>query len=142
AFAAKHYDTVGALMFTASHNPPEYCGIKFIPEYAGPATPEITDALLHKIADVTGQIAREGHMRLDPGNRVERFDPYDAYMEGLSGIIDYNVLKQKPLKILYDPMFGAGQGFLDRMFRETAGYDIEVIHNWRDPLFGGRIPEP
>ena len=32
-----------AIMFTASHNPPEYLGIKFIPDYAGPSTSDITD---------------------------------------------------------------------------------------------------
>ena len=35
-----------ALMFTASHNPPEYLGIKFIPDYAGPATSDITDEIV------------------------------------------------------------------------------------------------
>jgi phosphomannomutase len=36
-----------AIMFTASHNPPEYLGMKFIPDYAGPATSEITDEILN-----------------------------------------------------------------------------------------------
>ena len=38
-----------AIMFTASHNPPEYLGMKFIPDYAGPATSEITDAILDNL---------------------------------------------------------------------------------------------
>ena len=41
AFNAKHLDAC-AVMFTASHNPPKYLGIKFIPDYAGPATSEIS----------------------------------------------------------------------------------------------------
>ena len=36
-------------MFTASHNPPEYLGIKFIPDYAGPATSDITDELMKNL---------------------------------------------------------------------------------------------
>jgi len=40
----------GALMFTASHNPPEYCGIKFIPEYAGPANQGITKQIEAELA--------------------------------------------------------------------------------------------
>ena len=44
AYSAKHLNAC-AVMFTASHNPPEYLGIKFIPDYAGPATSEITDEL-------------------------------------------------------------------------------------------------
>ena len=38
-----------AIMFTASHNPPEYLGMKFIPDYAGPATAEITDEIVANI---------------------------------------------------------------------------------------------
>ena len=38
-----------ALMFTASHNPPEYLGIKFIPDYAGPATDDITSKIVENI---------------------------------------------------------------------------------------------
>lgn len=39
-------------MITASHNPPEYNGIKFIPEYAGPALPDVTDAIEKEIQRV------------------------------------------------------------------------------------------
>jgi phosphomannomutase len=45
AYNARHLNSAGALMFTASHNPAPYCGIKYIPDYAGPATPEITDTI-------------------------------------------------------------------------------------------------
>ena len=38
-----------AIMFTASHNPPEYLGMKFIPDYAGPATSDITDAIINNL---------------------------------------------------------------------------------------------
>ena len=41
AYNAKLLNAV-AIMFTASHNPPDYLGMKFIPDYAGPATTEIT----------------------------------------------------------------------------------------------------
>ena len=45
AYNAKLLDSV-AIMFTASHNPSEYLGMKFIPDYAGPATKEITDKIV------------------------------------------------------------------------------------------------
>jgi len=50
AFAVKIHDAAGAVMLTASHNPPEYNGFKFIPDYAGPALPHITAAIEENIA--------------------------------------------------------------------------------------------
>lgn len=49
AYVAKYHNSAGAMMFTASHNPPEYLGIKFIPEYAGPAMPDITDKIVANV---------------------------------------------------------------------------------------------
>ena len=48
AYNAKHLNAC-AIMFTASHNPPEYLGMKFIPDYAGPATSEITDEIVSNL---------------------------------------------------------------------------------------------
>lgn len=140
AFAAKAYDTAGALMFTASHNPPEYCGIKFIPHYAGPATPEITDALLAEIRTLENDssLSRRGSTQ----GTLEFFNPLERYVAFLSEHIDFEILKAHPLKILYDPMYGAGQGYLDGIFKAKTGYTMDSLHHQRDPLFGGQIPEP
>lgn len=140
AYAAKGYDTAGALMFTASHNPPEYCGIKFIPDYAGPATPEITNALVALVKDI--QAGKHPGLPVGQKGTIETFDPYARYLEELCRIIDFEALKASPIKILYDPMYGAGQAYMDRIFREKAGYGIDQLHNHRDPLFGGHLPEP
>ena len=42
AYNARHLNSAGALIFTASHNCAPYCGIKYIPDYAGSATRNIT----------------------------------------------------------------------------------------------------
>jgi phosphomannomutase len=49
AYNAHDLNSAGVLMFTSSHNPVRYCGIKYIPDYAGPATPEITDTIVANI---------------------------------------------------------------------------------------------
>jgi len=141
AFAAKHYDTAGALMFTASHNPPEYMGIKFIPEYAGPATPDITD----KIVSGVGQLQNQGwapNHSLPLTGSVDYVDPTEAYIEFLAQNIQFEAIRKNPIKVLYDPMFGAGFGYLNRIFQEKAGYVPDMIHDRIDPRFGGRLPEP
>jgi phosphomannomutase len=72
----------------------------------------------------------------------ETFSPMERYVPFLSQQIRFDLLRQHPLRILYDPMYGAGQGHLDRLFQEQAGYAIDCLHNTHDPFFGGRIPEP
>ncbi len=141
ANAAKDYDSAGALMFTASHNPPEYMGIKFIPEYAGPATADITEKIIANIRDYEANgipdIA-EGTV----AGKIEIFDPYDRYVERLKDAIQFDVLKKANLKILYDPMYGAGLNFLDRIYHEETGHSMDMIHDSLDPSFGGTMPEP
>ena len=44
--------SAGAINFTASHNPPEYNGIKFIPDYQHPALPDVTDAITARIQEL------------------------------------------------------------------------------------------
>ena len=41
----------GGMNFTASHNPPEYQGIKFSTADGAPAMPEITKQIEHRIAN-------------------------------------------------------------------------------------------
>ena len=50
AYNAKLHNAC-AIMFTASHNPPEYLGLKFIPDYAGPATDDITKKITNYLGD-------------------------------------------------------------------------------------------
>ena len=52
AFAAQNEPTCGALQITASHNPPEYCGVKYIPHFGGPATNETTNEITKHLSDL------------------------------------------------------------------------------------------
>ncbi|KNZ70075.1 phosphoglucomutase/phosphomannomutase alpha/beta/alpha domain I [Thermincola ferriacetica] len=143
AFAVKLKETAGAVMLTASHNPPEYNGIKFIPEYAGPALPYITneiERLLHE-ALTDGKVVETSFEKAVNNGLVEYFDPFPAYTEHLKSIIDTKAIKEANLKVIVDPMYGAGIDYLDTVLRD-AGCQVETIHGYRDALFGGSLPEP
>ena len=141
AFAIKEYNTAGAIMLTASHNPPEYNGIKFIPEYAGPALPHITEEIEKNIRGL--EIEDVSVIENEPMNQaqIKKINPFPAYKKHLAKIIDLDIIRQANLKVVADPMFGCGIGYLEEILRE-AGAQLEVIHNTRDPLFGGCMPEP
>lgn len=143
AWAIKQYQAAGALMFTASHNPPAYCGLKFIPDYAGPAAPAITEAIEKKIITIA---SREDVPRLELEKARQKgllrgLKPQEAYLEYLQGLIEGETLKQAGLKVVVDPLYGAGIGYLEDFLR-WAGCQVDTIHNYRDPLFGGYMPDP
>ncbi len=143
AYVAKEHESAGAMMFTASHNPPEYLGIKFIPEYAGPALPDITDKI---IANVRYFEAHPDEV-VPPSNvsqpgTIQTIHPREEYVLFLRTLVNFDVLKKaQGLKILYDPMHGAGQGYIDSLLKD-CGIHVDTLHTGRDPLFGGTMPEP
>lgn len=139
AFNAKHLDSAGALMFTASHNPPEYCGIKYIPDYAGPATTDITDVIVENVRKLQDGV--EVVKISDTKGKTEQFDPKPDYMKWVKNLIDFEKIKQAGIKVYYDPLYATGRGYVDGLLQE-AGCEINVINNWRDPLYGGAMPEP
>ncbi|MCA9841879.1 MAG: phosphoglucomutase/phosphomannomutase family protein [Vampirovibrionales bacterium] len=142
AYAALNHDSAGAMMFTASHNPPEYLGIKFIPEYAGPAMPDITNPI---VANVRHLEANPHDIKSPDGvapGRIELYSDFrKEYIEYLGRFVQFDVLKRGKLKVLFDPMYGASQGVTDALMRE-CGLTVTTIHDGHDPLFGGRMPEP
>jgi phosphomannomutase len=132
------------IMLTASHNPPEYQGFKFIPHFGGPALPEDTDRLDEILAEISA--SGKGFEDFDESvmENVKLVDPKSSYFDHLFEVIDFEAILNSGMSIAYDPMFGCGQGFFDGALFE-AGFledEIEVIHDGTDPLFGGFMPEP
>jgi phosphomannomutase len=135
AWEVKDKKAAGAVMLTASHNPAEYCGIKFIPDYAGPARQEITDEIQENSnKDVTLPRAKKK-------GEVERFDPQKRYLKYIGSFVDTSLIKRAKLKVVYDSMYGAGRGYADKILQDL-GCKVEAIHGERDVLFGGGMPEP
>lgn len=135
AWDVRRNKAAGAVMLTASHNPAEYCGIKFIPDFGGPAGEEITQEL---------QENSNKELSLPPAEKkgtLEHYEPRDRYLENLKKLVDVELIKKAKLKIVYDPMHGSGRGYTDKLLQEL-GCQVEVINGNRDVLFGGRNPEP
>jgi alpha-D-glucose phosphate-specific phosphoglucomutase len=138
AFCVKHFNLEGAVMITASHNPPMYCGIKFIPHYAGPAFPEITSSIEKFIGNLEAKTSFSLEMvKAD----FPSLDPFPEYKSHLISLVDKEAIKRSGLKVVLDPSFGAGISVFEEIFK-PLGVETVVINNYRDPYFGGDLPDP
>lgn len=129
---------MGAINFTASHNPPEYNGLKFSTSNGAPALPEITRAIEQEIHQV-----QEKNERLDVYERselIEEIDPKDRYLDELRQKVDVEAIGKSGLRIAIDSLYGTSRDYLDYFLLE-AGSEVKIIHNFRDPYFGGFSPE-
>lgn len=143
AYAIRVMEAGGAIMITASHNPPEYDGIKFIPEYAGPALPEVTEAIEEEVNRIVegGKIYELDLKEALTLNLLQEIEVDREYSNQLLRLLNPDFIKNRPLKVIVDPMYGAGIGYLDRILSEL-GCEVKTINNYRDPMFGGSMPEP
>ena len=141
SFNVLHHQAAGAAIITASHNPANWNGFKFKPEYAGSATQEVTDRLELAIAE-SGPVQQIPLGRaLDEGLIVE-FDPDPPYLERVSHLIDLTAIRDAGLQVSVDAMFGAGAGYISRLISGGAT-TVEEINGYRNPAFPGmEQPEP
>jgi alpha-D-glucose phosphate-specific phosphoglucomutase len=134
----------GAINFTASHNPPEYNGIKFSTPDGAPALPEVTQAIEREIATFDSDpqaIPKNASAPSSEAKKSQAIDPRRMYLSRLRELIDLDVIKKSGIKIAFDPMWGAARGYSDALLRE-AGITVTTVHDARDVLFGGHAPEP
>ncbi len=132
----------GAVAVTASHNPAEFNGLKYKPDYGGSASPEV----VAKLEELTRRALEEG-VRAVPfdeavaSGRVEVVDPVPDYLRQVARLVDIPRLQASGLRILHEPMYGAGTGLI----RAAVGggkTTVTELHSERNPGFGGMHPEP
>jgi phosphoglucomutase len=129
----------GVINFTASHNPPEYNGIKFSTPDGCPALPEVTKKIESEI--IKGDTSVTSEIMIPQRVAKEPLDPKPAYLKRLAEVIDLDAIKKAGLHVAFDPMWGAARGYSDELLG-SAGIPVATVHDYRDVLFGGHAPEP
>lgn len=141
-------DVAGLINCTASHNPPDWQGIKFNPRQGWPAPTSLTDFIAARANQL--QLLGFSSPEADLAEGAEtgclvRFDPIVDYSTWVldSGrgnkriSIDPERIRQhfKDSFVIIDEMHGVSRGYLTRLLGEI-GVRHQVIHAERDPSFG------
>jgi len=140
AYAVRELKTSGAINFTASHNPPEYNGIKFSTHDGAPALPEVTKQIEAAIAALQQSGAAIALAEV-PAGGFETADVKPGFVKRIGELVDLKTIAASGIKIVYDPFWGAGRGYSSEILG-AAGVAVETVHDYRDVLFGGHAPEP
>ena len=130
------------LAFTASHNPPEWNGLKV---FHGDGS-LLLDNETVQIQAETNRLALEEVIKIDldialEGGLIRRKDFTNEYVDAVEALIDLEAIRQAGLKVIVDPMYGVGQLTLGTILTE-ARCRVTFIHERHNPLFGGRSPAP
>ncbi len=130
------------IMITASHNPYMDNGFKVKSPSGAAASPDMLLVFEKTIRDNAGAgQPRRPYAEALAAGKVELYDPYPGYVEYTKRSLDIDRLKAADMRVLVDPMWGSGAGWIPRLL---AGGKIQVteIHSERNPWFGGVNPEP
>ncbi len=142
-------EVAGLINCTASHNPPEWQGLKFNPRLGYPAPTNVTDFIAFRInemqlLDQSAQSA--GLTNLEERGVVRGVDPITAYSRWIMSSgqkdaripIDFEAIRSffADKLVLVDEMHGAGRGYLTKILGEI-GVRHQVLHAERDPNIPG-----
>jgi len=134
-FATGHLKLDGGIMITASHNPKEYNGMKFVKKESRPIS---SDDGLFDIRDAVADESRDFSKRKATG-KITKVDVTDDYIKLLLSYVD--VSKLKPLKIVVNTGNGAAGTIINELEKHLPFEMIKVL-NEPNGFFPNGVPNP
>ncbi|MCX7002975.1 MAG: phosphoglucomutase/phosphomannomutase family protein [bacterium] len=138
SFAAFHHQLDGGIMITASHNPPEYSGIKFKTTQGASADPAVTRMFETNIGKTP--VATTALENAGKGLRLN-LAIAPPYFDWVRSFINYDVLARAQYTVVVDSMYGVGARHIETLLAGTA-HRVTTIRAERNPSFNGIAPEP
>ncbi|WP_405097629.1 phospho-sugar mutase [Oceanobacillus sp. FSL H7-0719] len=140
SFAVRHLGTVAGIMITASHNPPEYNGLKVYNEKGGQIIPEEAEIIIEEIQKIEDELAIPALTQEELEDQqlinwtAEEID--FAYLDRLNGIsrMDEATFKQpKDLKIVYTPLHGTGTNLIKLGLEQMNFSNVSIVEEQAVP---------
>ncbi len=133
-FATPHFDADGGIMITASHNPPEYNGMKFVKKDSVPVG---YDSGLNKVEELI--LSNDLDLKTENKGKVDNVDVMPAFIENLKRF--YNPKKINKLKIVVNAGNGCAGLSLDQLEPKLPVEMIKLFNN-PDGSFPNGVPNP
>ena len=133
-YGTPYFDADGGIMITASHNPPEYNGLKFVKKGSKPMGygSGLSDIEQMILSDNLGEISEH------KGN-IHQIDLMDDFINNLK--IFYKAEKIKPLKVVVNAGNGCVGPALDKIEKFLPIEMVKVFHE-PDSEFPNGVPNP
>lgn len=129
------------LVFTASHLPPEYGGLKVIAAGGVPAPLELTGAIERLAngppgADAARMASGRRRGKATRRGTLKEADVLSAYAQHLKLTVRFPAIKKARLRLACDARHGAVAGCYERILSRHA-LSLEILHGTPHPEFGG-----
>lgn len=150
SFAIRYLGTVAGLMITASHNPPNYNGVKVYNEYGSQLTDEAADHVLRYINEVEDELQVETvtieRMKQHSLLTIVQDEVMNAYLKQLKYLSKYpsnQQTKPKDLRIVFTPLHGTATTLVTEGLKQLGFNDIHLVKDQvvPDPDFS-TVPSP
>jgi len=139
SYAIKDQRLTGGIMVTASHNPPQYNGIKYKNNFGASAGPDIIGAIEKKLyaRSVKFMALKDGQKK----RLIKIVNLMPRHLKFACNHVDLTLIKRSGLRIIVDSMHGTGNRYFEDILSGGA-IDVTTIHSARETSFGGLAPEP
>ena len=132
-FATSHLKADGGIMITASHNPADYNGLKFVRQESRPISGDTGLLDIRKIAEQDQRLVAE----VQGVHTI--VDVFDAYIEHMLSYVD--LAKLKPLKLVVNAGNG-GAGIAIDGLEPHLPFEFIKVHHEPDGTFPNGVPNP
>jgi phosphomannomutase/phosphoglucomutase len=136
-WATRRGDVNGGVMITASHNPPEYNGIKVMDKDGIEIIREKEENIEKIYFNKEWQLSTWDRI----GKKIDKSYMLEEYKESIKSFIDEEKVKAARFKVVVDPGNGVGALVTPYLLREL-GCKVLTINGNIDGTFPGRFPEP
>lgn len=132
-FSTFHEKMDGGIMVTASHNPKDYNGMKFVREESKPISGD------SGLNDIQRMAEKNDFVAVSKPGQTYNISTKEAFVKQLLSYVDVSTLK--PLKIVSNPGNGGAGDIIDRM-EKYLPFTFVKVHHQADGDFPHGVPNP